>query len=203
MDHPDDAWIGTLIADPVRQADWRAFVAALHEAARAGGPLEGWLFHGTSASRARKIAREGVITSESLARADGMTGHEDWFWTAGTHWGHPKVAAFYAEDLIESSGRSKLDLAIVAVPLSELEASGPFSADGQSIDCPLYTRLGRTQAETDALWDSSKQDSQASLAVLGSLLVLGPVGPEALRVLRSAADVEDLVREASAPVPGR
>lgn len=203
MDRTDDAWIGTLIADPARREAWRGLVAALHEAAGPGGPLEGWLFHGTSANRARKILREGVRTTEASARIDGMTGHADWFWTEGTHWGHPKVAAFYAEDRIESTGRPDLDLAIVAVPVAELEACGPFSADGQSIDCPLYTRLGRPQAETDALWAASRQDSRASLDVLGSLLVLGPVGPGELRLLRTATDVEELAREVSGPAPGR
>jgi hypothetical protein len=203
MDDTDDHRIGSLIEDPARKSDWRAFVAALHEAWSPGGPLEGWLFHGTSEDRARSIAEDGVTTTESLFREDGATGHDDWHWTDGTHWGIPKVAAFYAEDRIESTEDPDLELAIVAARVADLEECGTFSADGQTIDCPLHTRLGRPEAETETLWDASAQDWKACLSVLGTLLVLGPVGPDEVRILRCAADVEELARAAGPGAPGR
>ena len=202
MDTPDDARIGELIGDPARRALWRETVAALHEAAQPGGPLEGWLFHGTCEEHARAIAEEGVTTTYAVARMDYETGDDDWAETEGTHWGIPKVAAFYAEDLIESKDDPSLDLAIVAVRIDDLMECGDFCADGQTVDCPLYTRLGRTEAETDALWNASLKDTEACLAVHGTLLVLGPVPAGDVRILRSAADVEELAREmAAAPAP--
>lgn len=197
MHDGDDSRIGTLITNADRKAEWRDFVLALHEAAAPGGALEGWLFHGTSSARAKKIARQGVTTTAALAQ-DAEGG--EWTWTDGTHWGHPKVAAFYAEDLIESTGRTSLQLAIVACRIDDLGACGPFATDGQTIDCPLYTRLGRKGVETDALWDASDKGWRACLDVLGTLLVLGPVGPDEIRILRSSADLERLCLE-TGPAP--
>ncbi len=187
MEDPEER-IGALMTDPARRADWRAFVAALHEAAAPGGPLEGWLFHGTTADVASMVQWEGVTTTEALAQSpDG-----GWTWTEGTHWGNPKVAAFYAEDRIETFDDPDLDLAILAVRVGDLETCGDFSVDGQTIDCPVYTRLGRPDHETDRMWDASAKDWNACLSVFGTLLVLGPVPPGASHLLASAADVAEL-----------
>lgn len=188
--------IGALIEDPVRKADWRSFVAALHEAAAPGGPLDGWLFHGTTADVASLVQYEGVTTTEALCQTRGG----NWKWTEGTHWGIPKVAAFYAEDRIESFDDPDLDLAILAVRTADLEECGRFSADGQTVDCPVYTRLGRPDAETDRMWDASAKDWKACLEAFGTLLVLGAVPPGLSHTLTSADDVAQLA-ETCAPGP--
>jgi len=193
----DDGRIGELIGDEGRRRDWRAFVAALHEVASPGGPLEGWLFHGTCAGCAGLIADEGVTTTDCLVPdADGA-----WTWDQGTHWGTPKVAAFYAEDRIESRDDPGLELAIVAARVSDLVPCGPFATDGQTIDCPLYTRLERPAVGTDACWEASDKGWEACLDAFGTVVVLGPVGPWDLEVLRCAGDVEALVAAASLPRP--
>jgi len=196
-----DDHIGNLIEDAAKREQWRAFVLALHEAAQPGGPLHGWAFHGTDQYTAGIIRIQGVTTTHAVAQVE-MGG--PWIETDGTHWGTPKVAAFYAEDLIEKHGDPDLDLCVVAVRISDLEGWGEFAVDGQTLDCPLATRLGRSEEEVFRQWEESAQDWQACWDVMGTLLVLAPVGHEDLHVLNGTDDLERLiqvVRENAAPAP--
>ncbi len=187
--HPQ---VGMNIADPDARGSWRAFVAALDHAARPGGPLEGYLFHGTDADVAALVAYEGVTTTFAIAGQDGCAAFHE---TEGTHWGTPKVAAFYAEDLIERHDDPGLELAILAVRVADLEGCGRFATDGQTIDCPLHTRLDRDPAATDAAWDASAKDWRACLDVLGTLLVLGPVPSGDVRALHGLSDLDLFLSE--------
>ena len=187
--------IGQLIGTEERSRDWRELVLALDEAARPGGPLEGYVFHGTDRLAAEVILREGMEPTAAIAQTetDGP-----WLDARGTHWGTPKVAAFYAEDLIESRENPLLDLAIIAVRIDDLAPWGAFAVDGQTIDCPLHSRLDRSEAETWSGWDASSQDWQACLEHFGTLLVLGAVPPH---VMRGVASLDDLERLCAASAP--
>jgi hypothetical protein len=189
--------VGALMADKEARAEWVAMVRRLHEAASSGGPLEGWIFHGTAADRASLIAAVGVDTTYAVAGGDDAA---EWDETEGSHWGTAPVAAFYAEDLIESTEDDRLRLAIVAVRIADLETDGPFVVDGQTLDCPLDTRLERDSDAIDADWRKSSQGWRDCLDIFGTLLVLGPVPQGQVHVLKTLQDVEALVAEA-APTP--
>lgn len=184
--------IGELIGDPQRRAAWRSLVAGLVEASLPGGPLDGHLFHGTASDAAGEMSYQGMDTTFAIAGRDACETYEE---TEGTHWGTPKVAAFYAEDRIESRDDPDLELAIVVARRADLEASGEFAVDAQTLDCPLYTRLDRPQEATDAAWEGSSRDWRACLDAYGTLLVLGPVEADRLRVLRTVEELHEYVAE--------
>ena len=79
--------------------------------------------------------------------------------------------------------------------MSDLEACGTFAVDGQTLDCPLSSRLGKTDDEVHLAWDASAKDWRACLDVMGTLLVLGPVPPGDVHVLEGPSDLPDLLAE--------
>ena len=200
MRHPfiDFRQIGRLIDDPHRRRSWQKFVEALHEAATPGGPLEGWLFHGAAAATAERILCEGMKTTHAVVAHPSKP--DRWLDRKGVHWGVPAVAAFYAEDRIESTGDPDLDLAIVGVRLSDLEDLGRLAVDGQTLDCPLASRIGRSETEIYALWDASAKDWRACLDLYGTVVALTPVPARHLRMLKSTEDVLAMIEDVT-PTP--
>lgn len=189
--------LGKLIKPAKRRKEWQEIVMALHEASLPGGALDGWVFHGTSVDNAATIEYEGVTSSRALAdHPDGSSG-----WTEGTHWGTPKVAAFYAEDLIESEEDPDLELAIIAVRMDDLRPCGTFVTDGQTVDVPLYTRLDAEESSIKERWEASPKGWQDCWECFGTLLVLGDVPADDIRVIESIEDVLAMVEATSAPAP--
>ena len=179
------AAIGRLIEDPARRRRWIAFIERLHDLASPGERLEGWVFHGTERSRATSIRFFGMETTVACVNGSGRAA-DRWRWTRGSHWGTAAVAAFYAEDLSESL-ECQILFSIVAVRLDDLVRHGSLRADGQSIDCPLWTRLGIDNTSDEhalaSRWDGSRKDWRASMDYTGSLVCLAPVPPSVLTVL--------------------
>jgi hypothetical protein len=181
-------------------AEWRALVTALDAAAGPDGPLAGWLFHGTSLTRAMGIAADGVLATDVLLPG-GQRGTED-RWAYGTYWATPRVAAAYAEDRIAECAGAGTAPAIVAVRLDDLCAEGVMVPDVQSLDCPLEAALGRTAKEAIAAWEASAQEWQDCLELFGTVVCLAPVGPEHVHVIASRADLAALAAGAApAPAP--
>jgi hypothetical protein len=167
--------------------------------------LEGWAFHGTDAGCAADIRNEGVTTSFAIAKVPAevaATDDPEWYETAATHWATPKVAAFYAEDRIEKFEDPDLDLAIVAIRMEDLEEEGWLAVDGQTLDCPIASRLGRTEEELDRLWMASAQGWRDCWELYGTVLLLNPVSPENLRIIREMDDLQALIGELNAEIPG-
>lgn len=189
--------IGSLIDDISRRQDWRDLVQAVHAARAAGGPLERWVFHGTDGVAARSVEDWGLRSSRALA----STSYAEWEETEGVHFGTPRVAAFFAEDRIESLEDPGIELVLFAAPLDSLAVFGEFAADGQMVDVPLCSRLCRTEAQVDQDWSGSAQDWQACLRVLGTVIVLGDVPAAVLTPMRSKADLALLLETLSRPVP--
>jgi hypothetical protein len=190
--------VGELIGDPEARRRWVELALALRAAAGPGGPLEGrYLFHGCSARTAASIAASGF--SRGSVCLPGPDSEECQF-GPGVHLAEPWIACFYAEDRIESTDDPSLELAVVAVPFSKLDRWA-LIADLQSVDCPLTSRLGATLGDIAAAWEGSDQTWRDCLRIFGSVAYLRRPGPEGLRVVREAADVDRLVSEATAPDP--
>lgn len=195
--------IGRLIAAPVYRREWRDFVLGLHEAALPGGPLDGWVFHGAAAATCGKIAREGMRATHAVVNSERSP--DRWREVKGCHFGKPAVAAFFAEDRIESTDDPDLRLGILAVRLEDLSDLGRIAADGQMLDCPLTSRLGRSEEEIYALWDASAKGWRDCLDIYGAVVVLSGVPADRMTVLTCRADVAQLVGnvEFVQPSPGR
>jgi len=189
MADKDDV-IGQLVEPADARRRWRELVFALHEAAAPGGPLEDWAFHGTTSDAARWIERDGVAATHAVVDEDGCS-----YRTEATHWATPKVAAFYAEDRIESFQDPRVELAIVAASMETLEEHGRFAADANSVDGPIVSRMALTEHEAYDRWEHSPKGWRDCLAAFESFLVLGPVGPEAVRVIRGLDDLNALIAE--------
>lgn len=182
---PAESKIGKNIANPSRRAEWLAMIGLLHEATAPGGPLHGYVCHGTSVDRTRTIAIQGLTTTEVLMRdgPEDSNGYPEQRWTDGTYWGIPTVAAFYAEDLIESLENPNLELAIVIARLEDICQEGEMTVDEMTLDSPLSERLDRTEEELWQDWEQSAQSWQDGLTIYGSVVCLAPIGPEYLHIL--------------------
>ncbi len=195
--------IGSLIGGKRRRSGWQAFVTALHEAARPNGPLDGWAFHGATARAAMSIMREGL--SPSHAVVNGPEAPDDWVTVEGTHWGTPAVAAFFAEDRIETYDDPRLSLAILAARIDDLAEHGDLVSDGQMLDCPLLSRLEVTEEALLADWEASDKGWRACWRNYGTIVVQGMgIPPGSMTMLRTEADVATLVAriaEDRAPTP--
>lgn len=186
--------VGDLIANKTKQKAWQDFVGALIDAAAPGGPLEGWAFHGTDGLAAFTISDEGLRETNCIV----PTGPNDWIESEGVHWGSPAVAAFFAEDRIESTQDPDLDLVIFAARLDDIHRLGPVVADGAMIDVPLYSRLALPRSEVDAhihrwLDMPSPITWMDSWEVLETLIVQAPVPTQLLFKLESEDDVRSLI----------
>jgi len=91
---PGAEWVGRQIgAEDARRA-WLRLVLAVHDASRPGGPLDGWVFHGTSKADALAMAEDGMDARGVMMRTPGTD--ETW-WTEGTYWATAWIAAFTGE----------------------------------------------------------------------------------------------------------
>lgn len=193
-----DAWaVGAWRSDALRP-DWVALVRALHEASRPGGPLDGWLFHGTTEAMAASIAEDGMRTT-SVEMHDPDT--DQWWEASGTYWATAVIAALYAEDRAHGIEDSTLPLAIVAVRREDLELEGELAADLGSIEWPLASWTGRDDDAVRDEWQASGRTADDCLGLVGTLVCLGPVGPDPLVVLRRAADMDRLLAISAQPGP--
>jgi hypothetical protein len=180
------ALVGDLIEDVEARENWRRLISNVHDASQPGGLLQDWLFHGTTREITRHIAIEGVTTTDVLVR-DGN--HQSW--VSGTYWGTPLIAAFYAEDHLYDE---QVDIALVAVRIADLEDEGALIQDEQSLDFPIFSRLGFGEDEVARIWGSlSKTEPawKASLAATGALVCLGPVCQTKVTIIK---DINDFFR---------
>jgi hypothetical protein len=190
--------IGHLITDPGIRASWLNLVSTLYRLSRPGEILHEFLFHGTTAERAESIKTRGVDATEVLMRDD----NGQW-WTKGTYWARPEIAAYYAEDYLQGADGQNIGLAILAIRRSDITTYGELVQDEQSLDWPICSRLGHDAATCHMIWQrESKRQSrwEASIAATGSLVCLGPVGPEHLVILHDLADLQQLMAQLN---PGR
>ena len=177
---------GQLISDLQRRRDWINLVQSLQVASETqGGPLEGWVFHGTDDIAGKSIALEGLHKSAAITSDNGC----DWQEAQGVHFATANVAAFFAEDRIESLSSPEIGLVIWGAPLQALSELGALVADGQMLDCPIYSRIKADQQEAHMLWDASPRDWQACLRIFETIVVLGDVPAERLVAFRHMRDV--------------
>lgn len=184
--------IGELITDPARRGSWREIVFALHQASLPGGPLEGWAFHGTDGECAGSICDEGMGFTEAWV----VCGPDEHKQIEGTHWATPKVAAFYAEDRIESLEDDTIDLVLVAIPVRTLEKLGVLYPDANTIEYPISSRLGRTEADLWSAWNASEQDALASWSIYGTVVSDALILPEDMVFVENMNDVHALIERA-------
>ena len=190
----DDNVTGQLIVDDVYRKEWIALVRALQEASEIeGGPLEGWVFHGTDESAAALIAVEGLCPSAAILH-DG----DGWIDDEAVHFGSANVAAFFAEDLIESTENPRLRLVLLGARLEDIARCGSLGTDGQMIDCPLYSRLRKSESEVARKLEEGMPISwQECFDVLETVTVQGIVPPQYLHTFRSVKDLDVLIERDS------
>lgn len=194
VDLPD--WVGACLPAPVRDG-WRSLVARLDALARVGGPLEGWVFHGTTAEKSFRIEESGMLPTEAMVRS----GDDMWF-DEGSFWGRPLVAAGYAEDVERMNLELDEPLAIVATRISDLEEMCDLGVDEATLDFPEERLTRLSQEELSRRWSAL----EASLApraptwsdsyeIVGSFVAFheSALGPEGLFLLRNSADLESLL----------
>jgi hypothetical protein len=195
-----DEYIGGLIEDRQRRADWQALVRALrYESEDPAGRLQGWVFHGTGGKSLTKIRKQGLKPFSAMVST--QPGVWDNF-AEGVHFGTAAVAAYFAEDKIEALETQDIELAIFGIKLDRLELFGDFAADGQMVDVPLPTRTKAGDASLD-MWDRSDKDWKASLSILESIVVLNPfpIPSDQLIEFSSVQDIENLLSKKSLPRP--
>jgi len=141
---PLPRWVGYSARTPQAWADWRLMVHDLAEATKPGGPMEGWLFHGTSSSRGQAIMEDGMEPTEVLRRdEDGQ------YLSQGSFWGTALTAAWYAEDTLLNRADGTEWPVIVAVHPSSLDDEGELVADEATLDFPdlLIRELGEDEVD--------------------------------------------------------
>lgn len=181
--------VGELIEDGPARESWCSFVQALEEATQEGRALEGWVFHGTGGKALSNIRRHGLKRFPAMVSTVPGTWDND---ARGVHFGSPAIAAFFAEDKIESTGRQDVEMSIFGVHLRRLALCGDLAADGQMVDCPIPTRLAVGDNAHDH-WDQSARDWRASLSILGSVVVLGAVPADFLVEIKNREDLDQLI----------
>jgi len=157
--------------------DWRMTVLAATDAAKEGGPLEGFLFHGTD-----DLTADGLAASGFRARSC---------------WAIPEIAGIYAR------GRAYFRdsrPALVAVRLSDLPQDG-LHYDERAIEDPVgrpYTQVRRIWEE----WGGYRGGWRACLEATGSILMTDPVGPELIvGIIRSKDDLGNLAAHVPTLMP--
>lgn len=181
---------GQLIDDSERRGQWLALVRALQLASETlGGPLEGWLFHGSSGDAIASIESWGLVKTY----ASVMNNAGKWIETEGVHFGSANVAAFFAEDRIESLGDPSVELAIFGAPLNSLRSLGTLATDANMVDIPLYSRLRTPEDAVNSTLILGLRRWEDCLQHLETVVVLGDVPIEHLHCFRTAEDVQDFV----------
>jgi hypothetical protein len=188
--YPGRIRVGESMTDPGRRECWVSLVDEMVRLHR--GPLSGYAFHGTTAAVADLVEELGVTTTRVWAfDEDVRTAME------GTYWATPAIAAFYAEDRIESEDDPDLDLAFIVVSLDDLATQGDFMQDEGSLESPIVTRLGRSHEDILAAYEalSGKECDpwKASLETTGSFVCLGEVEPSIVHVVRNANDLTTML----------
>jgi hypothetical protein len=190
MKFADKEVTGKLILDTESREDWLSLVRGLQLASETiDGPLSGWMFHGTDGYAAEEINMFGLLKSYAVV----STEKDEWFTAEGVHFGTANVAAFFAEDRIESTENDKLALSIFGVHLDTIAIFGTLCPDGQMIDCPLFSRLSSTESEREILknWDESDKTWKNSLEIFETVIVLGDVSANVLVEFRKLKDLTD------------
>lgn len=183
--------VGQLIEDVARRHAWIELVHALQLASETiGGPLEGWVFHGTDGLAAQAIEVEGLRRSYAII----STHSDEWDESQGVHFGSANVAAFFAEDRIESLEDAEIELVIFGAPLSAIQNIGTLAPDAQMLDCPLYSRLKVSTENIDSQWMNSTKGWQAGLQLLETVVVLNDVAPRILTSFRCVDDVDAYIK---------
>jgi hypothetical protein len=182
--------IGHQIINNKAKHQWKTLVGALHDAYQEGGPLEHYLFHGTSLKCARYIQKEGVHATEVLMQDEDDEDNQCWT-TTGTYWANPLIAAFYAED--KQYNNPNIKLAIIACPKDHIISEGIMAIDLQSLDCPLCDRLGKSEDDILNAWEGSEQTWEDCIRIYGSAVCLSPIGPEKITVIKTLEDIYNLI----------
>ena len=188
---------GQLIENQARRQDWLELVLALQEASETkGGPLEGWVFHGTDGRAADVIAEHGLAASTSVVSLQP----DEWQETPGVHFASANVAAFFAEDRIESLASPGIELALFGVPLATLDQLGTLAPDGQMLDCPIYSRIKMQETTALVLWENSPKDWTTFLNIFESVIVLEDVPAKHLVQFRHADDLSQFLEKMTTPL---
>ena len=189
----DEDVTGQLISDPEYRSGWLELVRELQKASMPGGAMYGWAFHGTDDASAESIIRTGLKPSFSITLNEAGEWEED----VGVHFGTANVAAFFAEDRIESLDDSGIKLSLIGARLADLEHCGRLEADGQMIDCPIYTRLQRSELEVNEALTQPAMSWNTCFELLETFVVRGAVPPDKLVEFKSVEDVRRYLEPAA------
>jgi hypothetical protein len=189
--------VGEDFDSPERKAEWLNLVTRLDALARPGQPFEDWLFHGTSGSNADLIMSEGMNLSPAQVSLDDQSYSFDdaaprWFWSNGTHWASPLVAAYYAEDTLLGNYPPEEDIAIIVIRRKDLESCGELVVDGQTVDSPIFSRLALGRGAEDE-WDSSSRTAKNCLRIFETVVCLGAPSQDMLHEIRTMDDLNRLL----------
>jgi len=150
--------------------EWRATMREVLRLAGEGGPLEGYLFHGTDDVSAR------------LRLADGFG--------PGSCWARADVAGIYARDRAYLNGTRPV---LVAVRLEDLPEAG-LDYDEAAVEEPV----GRPYRTVRRIWEArgmARGGWRAGLEASGCVRMRLPLGPEALLgVVQTRVDADLLWR---------
>lgn len=190
--------LGDLIEPLSRRESWIRFITELDLACQPGGPLHGWVFHGTDANSAASILSEGLIPTHAITPTPAGK-WDDWEESEGNHFGTPLVASFFAEDLIESFDDPSLDLTLLAIKIEDLAQHGALCADGAMIDVPLFSRLKNSESDViDKInaWSTrvTYPDWHECFETLETVICKGHVPGRALISLSNCADLDELIQ---------
>ena len=135
-------WVGYSAGTPQAWTEWRRMVHDLVDASAPGGPLEGWLFHGTCSSKGGSIMDDGMEPTGVMRRdVDGL------YYTQGSFWGTALTAAWYAEDTLLNRADESEWPVILAAHASSLDEEGELAPDEATLDFPdlLIRELGQEE----------------------------------------------------------
>lgn len=177
---------GKLIGDAQRRGEWLTLVRALQEESQVeGGRLSGWVFHGTDEFAAEHIRQEGIKRSFAIV----SDAKNNWTQTTASHFGTPNLAAFFAEDRIESLEDDSIELSIFGARLADLEEFGEFAVDGQMLDCPVPSRLSLDENDISSEWETSKKDWRACFDIFETVVVLADIPAQTLIEFKNINDL--------------
>lgn len=176
-----------MIAKSDARNEWSALISAVADAARPGGPLEGFVFHGTSIARA------------SSALAAGMTPRPG----ALSCWAVADVAGIYARDraAIDSHGDVQSAPALLALRLADIP-DGRIYADEAALEEPVGRRYGSVRRD----WERAggrKGGWRASLEACGCVEVSPSAASAAMTgPIASLDDLSKLIERLQEPDAG-
>jgi hypothetical protein len=188
-------WVGANLV-PEAALRWRATIARLIDLASPGGPLEDFLFHGTTAAKAERIMAHGMEPTDVMLR----DGDEAWF-VSGSFWGRAIVAAGYAED-VERMDADLLDpIRLIAIRIEDLRDACRLEIDEATLDFPEERLVGMSAETLADRWGQISEGAtwEDSLEIIGSLAAIHDFAlpAEGFHVILHVADIETLVNGAS------